>query len=100
MPVLGALAVIAIFPGRLGEFRRAGKNSPAIAYSSQIFRRIEAGRGELADRAGGLPIPLGANRLGAILDHHEPVTILKLPQSDQVEAVAVEVHRNKKADIC
>ena len=74
-----------------------GRDHPALA-DAQLLLGEEAERAQLADRAdlaSGV-VDARADRLGAVLDQHEPVLVAQLAQRRHVGGVAAEVHRDDR----
>ncbi len=100
----GVVAAVAV-PGAAGHGVGAQQSHPlrqpvlggahhAALADAQLLLGEEAERSQLADRAdlaAGV-VDAGADRLGAVLDQHQPVLVAKPPQRDHVGRVSAEVH--------
>ena len=71
-----------------GERRVGNGDGPAIAKRAEVFGRIEAEGGGVAERADALPVQSGAVGLGAILDQGDAMFAAKRDDAIQVGRLA------------
>ncbi len=85
-------------PHALGQPLVGARDHAALAHA-QLLLGEEAESAELADRADLAPavVHARADRLGAVLDQHEPVLVAQRPQRGHVGRIAAEVHRHDRA---
>src|SRR5580700_3693879 len=69
MIVAPRTAVIAELPHVLGHFRTGSGDDSRVSVGAQVLGGIETEGGSYPERACSPPAPLGANRLGGVLDN-------------------------------
>ena len=95
--VLLAPAIHAQRPRAFGHLRVAGEDRAAVAERAEVLGRVEAERGRVAEGANTLARVLGAVRLGAILEHLEPVRSRALHDLVDGRGLSVQVHDQHRA---
>src|SRR5208282_1515700 len=68
MVVAPGTAMVAELPHVLGHLRTVSGDDARVSVSAEVFRGIETEGGGYAERARTASAPLGANRLGGVLD--------------------------------
>src|ERR1035437_2971189 len=68
MVVAPGTAMVAELPHVLGHLRTVSGDDARISVSAEVFGGIETEGGGYTERARAAPAPLGANRLGSVLD--------------------------------
>src|SRR5947209_18006490 len=91
-------AVLAQEPDAFRDRRIAGHDHTAVADRAEVLRRIEAERRSRSKRTGAPAGDRRSVRLRAILDHHEAVSRSEARNILHRRRVAIEMHRNDRAD--
>src|ERR1039458_2101069 len=103
MVVAPGTAMVAELPHVLGYLRTVRGDDASVSVSAEVLGGIETEGGGYAERARAASAPLGANRLGGVLDdcHFELLGIFMnyAVESVHIGALPVKMHGKNRANI-
>ncbi len=92
--VCETLAEVAVLECLAEERFVRGRDDAAVADAAEVFRRVEAERGRVAERAGLLPLPRGTVGLAGVFDDADALLRGDRPEGIHVGTLAEEVYRD------